>query len=87
MKAIVKSTSKKSQTEIFEQKVFNRLLIDPKHFDCYVNTHRGYAFLLKNWIKESYENGSTVKEVVKMLKNSKLQLESINIGKPLTLMA
>ncbi|MBL0684326.1 hypothetical protein [Aquimarina mytili] len=87
METIEKLISTKKEVKDFEQEVFNCLLIDPDLFDCCVNAHQGYAFLLRNWIRESYESGATVKEVVKKIKNSKLQLESIKIGKPLTLVA
>ncbi len=87
MKTITNSILEKQQTTIFEQSVLSYLLIDPKLFDRCVHLHKGYAFLLRNWIRESYESGNTVKEVVHMIRNSKLQLDAIKVGQPLSLVA
>ncbi len=57
---------------LFEKKVCSLLKIDQCHFQIYVRHHGGYALLLRNWIKESYTDGSTVKEVVQTIKESPL---------------
>lgn len=57
---------------LFEKKVCSLLHIDQCHFQIYVRHNGGYALLLRNWIKESYNKGSTPKEVVQTIKESKL---------------
>ncbi len=71
------------KTEIFEKKVCSYLLIDPKLFDLCVYKYKGYALLLRNWIEESYLRGTPVHDVVRTIRNSKLLVEQINMGKPL----
>ncbi|WP_234859122.1 hypothetical protein [Aquimarina aquimarini] len=70
---------------VFEATVFNYLLINPQLFDTCVQKHGGYALLLRIWIEEKYTNGSTAIEVAEMIKQSKLCIESIKVGNPLSM--
>ncbi len=87
IKTLLQSNTDNKSAKKFEKEVCANLLIDPKLFDRCVHLHKGYAFLLRNWIRESYESGNTVKEVVHMIRNSKLQLDAIKVGQPLSLVA
>lgn len=64
---------------LFEGKVCKLLQIEQCHFATYVNQNRGYALLLRNWIKESYQKGITPYEVAQIIKNSKLLVNNLNL--------
>ncbi|WP_108809126.1 hypothetical protein [Aquimarina spinulae] len=87
MKENIKCVLEPNQFKFFEERVFNYLFIDPKLFKTCVKEHRGYALLLRIWIKEKFYNGSTALEVAKIIKKSKLCIETINIGNPLYMTA
>ncbi len=74
----------KNDVSEFENTVFKSLSIDQTLFDKCVKKHRGYAFLLRNWIKEAYQNGASVNDVVLSIKKSSLKIEEIIIDKPLS---
>ncbi|TSE09993.1 hypothetical protein [Aquimarina algiphila] len=63
---------------LFERKVCDLLRIEQCHFATYVNQNRGYALLLRNWIKESHQKGDTANEVAQTIKRSKLLVDNIN---------
>lgn len=66
----MKSESRKIY--LFEKRVCLLLNINQCHFQIFSNQHKGYALLLRNWITEAYQTGSTAKEVVETIKNSNL---------------
>ncbi len=70
----MKSESRKIY--LFEKRVCLLLNIDQCHFQIYANQYRGYALLLRNWITEAYQTGSTAKEVAETIKNSKFYTKS-----------
>ncbi len=55
---------------MFEKRVLKRLSIEPKDFST---TYGGYAIFLSNWIKECYNNGESVKQVVSKFNRSRLK--------------
>lgn len=73
MKPIISTMKSKTQQFFqFEKHVCSSLGIDQCHFQIYTRHHRGYAQLLRDWIRESYDEGMTAKEVAKTIKHSKL---------------
>ncbi|WP_103867147.1 hypothetical protein [Aquimarina sp. I32.4] len=84
MKTIAKKGQQLNRFRIFEATVFNYLLVNPQLFDTCVNKHAGYALLLRLWIEEKYTNGNTAIEVAEMIQQSKLCIESIKSGNPLS---
>ncbi|TSE05388.1 hypothetical protein [Aquimarina algiphila] len=64
--------SKTQQFFQFEKYVCSYLGIDQCHFQIYTRHHKGYALLLRNWIRESHDKGMTAKEVAKTIRSSKL---------------
>lgn len=87
MKENIKCVVKPNQFKFFEETVFNYLFIDPRLFNTCVKEHRGYALLLRIWIKERFYKGSTALEVAEIIKKSKLCIETINTGNPLYMTA
>lgn len=83
MKENTKPVLEPNQFKVFEETVFNYLFIAPRLFNTCVKEHRGYALLLRIWIKEKFYNGSTALEVAEIIKKSKLCIETINTGSPL----
>jgi hypothetical protein len=79
----MKTISKERKTESFEQKVLENLLIDSKVFNLCVNAHRGYALILRNWIKDACHKGSTPEEVALNIKDSDLPIKELIEGNPL----
>jgi hypothetical protein len=83
MKTNISTTIQCYYKNPFEQRVFRLLSINPVLFNTCVEEHRGYALLLRRWIKEKYHNGNTAAEVAEMIKKSKLCIEAIKAGLPL----
>ncbi|TPN83857.1 hypothetical protein [Aquimarina algicola] len=68
----------------FEQHVLRLLSIKQSKFNQCVQEHRGYALLLRHWIIEAYQKGTSVHEVATMISNSHLSIDKIREGKPLS---
>jgi hypothetical protein len=83
MKTSVSNRIRRYCEKPFEQRVLKLLSVNPVLFNTCVEEHRGYALLLRGWIKEKYHNGSTAAEVAEMIKKSKLRIEAIKAGRPL----
>ena len=81
----MKTNIQSSLVKAFEKSVFERLFIESSVFNSCVESHRGYAYMLRSWIKEAYLKGNTIEEVAKMIKNSALPLDQLAEGKPLHL--
>ncbi len=77
MNILLKPSIKEMQYRIFEETVFRYLLIKPMLFDACVKKQRGYALMLRRWIKEEYHKGNTAMEVARMIQKSKLSITSI----------
>ncbi len=67
---------------LFEKKVCSLLSINQCDFQIYARNNGGYIFLLRNWIKESYNDGSTVIEVVNTIKESKFISDELSSFRP-----
>ncbi len=58
------------EADMFEKRVLKRLSIEPKDFSA---TYGGYAILLSNWIRECYNNGESINQVVLQINRSRLK--------------
>lgn len=82
MKTIVKSSPEK-ESRIFEAQVLKLLHIEQWHFNYSINQYKGYAILLRNWIKDCRKQGQTTFEIADTIRKSPLVLDSITQGEAL----
>ncbi|GGX19140.1 hypothetical protein [Aquimarina muelleri] len=82
MKTIVKSSPEK-ESRIFEAQVLKLLHIEQWHFNYSIDQYKGYAILLRNWIKDCRKQGQTTFDIANTIRKSSLALESISQGEAL----
>ncbi|WP_438711860.1 hypothetical protein ACSTS3_04710 [Aquimarina muelleri] len=82
MRTIVKSSPEK-ESRIFEAQVLKLLHIEQWHFNYSIDQYKGYAILLRNWVKDCRKQGQTTFDVANTIRKSPLVLESISQGKAL----
>ncbi|WP_438710545.1 hypothetical protein ACSTS3_16985 [Aquimarina muelleri] len=82
MKTIVKSSPEK-ESKIFEAEVLKLLHIEQWHFNYSIDQYKGYAILLRNWIKDCHKQGQTTFDVANTIHKSTLLLDNIREGQAL----
>ncbi|WP_062060139.1 hypothetical protein [Aquimarina longa] len=76
---------KERKVRLFEERVFAQLEIKHSQFSFCVKTYRGYALLLRKWIKEFYKKGKNSCEVADLIRKSPLDINHIRQNKPLSI--
>ncbi|WP_152537493.1 hypothetical protein [Aquimarina pacifica] len=72
MKTNLEKNIGKTKVRVFEQKVFERLSMEHENFK---SIYGGYAILLSHWIKDCYNKGESVTQVVRKINGSGLKTQ------------